>query len=111
MRWVRHLLAVDVEIDAVVELRDAALTWYLGLDAAHAHRRCAVDGDELDEAARGLVFGLYRLRFAEDTEIIEKARGAPTYLIAAMSGERMVRLKPQNLITGLPVLHRAGALN
>jgi len=30
---VRHLLAVDVEIDPVTELRDAKLTWYVGLDA------------------------------------------------------------------------------
>jgi Family of unknown function (DUF6352) len=112
MRWVRHLLAVDVEIDAVTELRDARLIWYVGLDANGTRIGDALwNGDELDQAARELVFGLYRLSFADDSEIIEKARGAPTYLIAAMSSDRMVRLKPQNLITGLPVLHRTGALN
>ena len=112
MRWVRHLLAVDVEIDAVTELRDATLRWYVGLDANGTRIGDALwNGDELDEAARELVFGLYRLNFADDTEIIEKARGAPTYLIAATSSDRMVRLKPQNLITGLPVLGCVGALN
>jgi Family of unknown function (DUF6352) len=111
-RWVRHLLALDVEIDAVTELRDVTLTWYVGLDA-HATRigDTLWHGDELDQAARELVIGLYRLTFADDAEIVEKARGAPTYLIAAMSPDRVVRLKPQNLITGLPVLRYAGVLN
>jgi hypothetical protein len=111
-RWVRHLLAVDVEIDSVTELRDVTLTWYVGLDADATRIGDALwNGDELDEAARGLVVGLYRLTFADDAEIIEQARGTPTYLIAAMSADRTLRLKPQNLITGLPVVHCAGALN
>jgi hypothetical protein len=111
-RWVRHLLAVDVEIDAVTELRDVTLTWYVGLDASATRIGDALwNGDELDQAARELVIGLYRLTFAEHAEIVEKARGAPTYLIAAMSTDMVVRLKPQNLITGLPVLRAAGAVN
>jgi hypothetical protein len=111
-RWVHHLLAVDVEIDALTELRDVALTWYVGLDADATRIGDALwHGDELDQSARELVLGLYRLTFADDTDIVEEARGAPTYLIAAMSTDRVVRLKPQNLITGLPVLRYAGVLN
>jgi hypothetical protein len=111
-RWVRHLLAVEVETHAVAELRDVALTWYVGLDAnATGIGDTLWNGDELDQAARSLVVGLYRLTFADDAEIIEKARGAPTYVIMAMSSDKALRLKPQNLITGLPVLGCAGALN
>jgi hypothetical protein len=111
-RWVRHLLAVDVQIEPVTELRDVNLTWYVGLDADATRIGDALwNGHELDQAARELVVGLYRLTFADDAELIEQARGAPTYLIAAMSADRTLRLKPQNLITGLPVLHSTGALN
>jgi Family of unknown function (DUF6352) len=111
-RWVRHLLAVDVKIDALNELRDVNLTWYVGLDANATRIGDALwNGDELDQTARGLIVGLYRLTFADEVEIVEQARGAPTYMIAAMSIDRTLRLKPQNLITGLPVLHRTGALN
>jgi Family of unknown function (DUF6352) len=110
-RWVRHLLAVDVEIDALTELRDV-LTWYVGMDATATRIGDALwNGDELDQTARGLVIGLYRLTFADDAEIIEMARGAPTYLIAAMSIDKVLRLKPQNLITGLPVLRCTGVVN
>ena len=111
-RWVRHLLAVDVEIDPVTELRDARLTWYVGLDANATRIGDALwNGDELDQAARRLVVGLFRMTFADEAEIVEQARGAPTYLIAAMSVDQTLRLKPQNLITGLPVLPCTGALN
>jgi hypothetical protein len=111
-RWVRHLLAVDVQIDPVTELRDVSFTWYVGLDADATRIGDVLwNGHELDPAARGLVVGLYRMRFADEAEIIEQARGAPTYLIAAMSADRTLRLKPQNLITGLPVVQCAGALN
>ncbi len=110
-RWVRHLLAVDVQIDAITELRDV-LTWYVGLDATATQIGDTLwNGDELDQTARGLVVGLYRLTFADDAEIVEKARGAPTYLIAAMSTDNVLRLKPQNLITGLPVLRCTGVVN
>ena len=111
-RWVRHLLAVDVAVDAVTELRDVTLSWYVGLDA-HATRigDALWNGDELDQAARERVVGLYRLTFPADTQILEQARGAPTYLLTAMSSDQVVWLKPQNLITGLPVIGCAGAVN
>jgi hypothetical protein len=110
-RWVRHLLAVEVEIDAVTELRDVTLTWYVGLDADATRLGDALwNGEPLDRQAQERVIGLYRLTFPDATEVVEAARGAPTYLIAAMSGDRVVRLKPQNLITGLPVARCVGAV-
>jgi hypothetical protein len=111
-RWVRHLLAVDVAVAAVTELRDVTLSWYVGLDA-HATRigDALWNGDELDQAARERVVGLYRLTFLAETQILEQARGAPTYLLTAMSNDQVVWLKPQNLITGLPVVCCTGAVN
>ena len=32
-RWIAHLLGVEVAIEPLTELRDATLTWYVGLDA------------------------------------------------------------------------------
>jgi Family of unknown function (DUF6352) len=111
-RWVRHLLALDVAVDAVTELRDVSLCWYVGLDA-HATRigDALWNGDELDQAARERVVGLYRLTFPADTPILEQARGAPTYLLTAMSSDQVIWLKPQNLITGLPLVCCTGAVN
>lgn len=111
-RWVRHLLAVDVTVEEVTELRDVTLSWYVGLDAQATQIGDALwNGDELDRAARERVVGLYRLTFPAETQVLERARGAPTYLMTAMSIDQVIRLKPQNLVTGLPVVCDAGALN
>jgi hypothetical protein len=32
-------------------------------------------------------------------------RGEPVYLILAATPDRLVRMKPQNLVTGLPIRH------
>lgn len=103
-RWIAHLLAIDVTIEPLAELRDVTLTWYVGLDADATRIGDALwNGDELDEPTRASVVGLYRLTFADPTDVLERVRGQPAFLIAAMSADKMLRLKPQNLLTGLPV--------
>ena len=32
-------------------------------------------------------------------------KGEPVYLILAMTTDKVLRMKPQNLVTGLPVRH------
>lgn len=111
-RWVRHLLSIDVKIDPVAELRDENFVWYVGLDADATRIGDAIwNGDELCEADRRLVVGLYRMRFAADAEVIEQARVAPTHMIVAMSADNTLRLKPQNLIIGLPIQRHTEVLN
>jgi hypothetical protein len=105
-RWVAHLLGVDVEIEPLVELRDVTLTWYVGLDAEGTGIGDALwKGEDLDEATLARVVGLYRLSFREPGLMVERARGEPVYLILAMTPDKALRLKPQNLVTGLPIKH------
>ncbi len=103
-RWISHLLAIDVNIEPLVELRDVALTWYVGLDAEATRIGDALwNGDELDEPTRASVVGLYRLMFANPADMLERVRGESIFVITAMTADKMLRLKPQNLVTGLPV--------
>jgi len=37
--------------------------------------------------------------------MLDKVKGEPVYLILAMNADKLIRLKPQNLVTGLPVKH------
>jgi hypothetical protein len=105
-RWIGHLLAVEVELEPLVEMKDVSLAWYVGLDAEATRIGDALWNDEeLDDAARGRVVGLYRLTFRDPDDMLEKVRGDAVYLIAAMSADKVLRLKPQNLVTGLPVRH------
>jgi hypothetical protein len=42
--------------------------------------------------------------------MIEKVRGEPVHLLLAMTADGALRMKPQNLLTGLPILE-AEAVN
>jgi hypothetical protein len=110
VRWLSHLLGIDVSIEPLTELRDARLTWYVGLDTdATAIGDRLWRGEALDEETNGRVLGLYRLTFAVPALVLEEVGREPIYLIMAMSAQKLVRLKPQNLLTGLPIRHLEAA--
>jgi hypothetical protein len=50
-----------------------------------------------------------RLTFADQTYVDPRAAGHPVYCLLAMTPDKMVRLKPQNLIMGLPLVRDARA--
>ena len=37
--------------------------------------------------------------------MLDRVRGEPVYLILAMTPDNLIRMKPQNLVTGLPIRH------
>ena len=103
-RWIAHLLCVKVAVKPLIEAIDVDLAWYVGLDAEGTAIGDALwNGDDLDQAARERIVGLYRLTFADGEFAHDAASGKPVYLILAMSPDRMLRMKPQNLLTGLPI--------
>jgi hypothetical protein len=112
--WVRHMLSVEVEVEPLREMREVDFTWYVGLDAEATRIGNALwNGDSLDEKSRSAVVGLYRLTFAAQSNAAQSnvaqsnaaamIKGDPVYLILAMSPDKVLRMKPQNLLTGLPV--------
>ena len=104
--WIAHLLGMAVTIEPLTELRDAPLTWYVGLDAdATRIGDMMWNGEELDEVSQARVVGLFRLTFRDASVMLDKVKGEPAYLILAMNADKLIRLKPQNLVTGLPVKH------
>jgi hypothetical protein len=103
-RWISHLLAVDVMVEPLTELRDAPLAWYVGLDSDATRLGNALwNNDEIDETAYSRIIGLYRLTFANLADVIERVRGEPVYLLVAIGEDDVLRLKPQNLVMGLPI--------
>ena len=105
-RWVGHVLGIDVQIEPLTELREAKLTWYVGLDSEGSRIGDLLwNGEELDEATAARVVGLFGLTFDDPAVVMDKVRGDPVYLILAMTDDKLLRFKPQNLVTGLPVRH------
>jgi hypothetical protein len=104
VRWVRHLLGLEVTVLPLVEVRDVELTWYVGLDAEATRLGDALwAGKTLDEHAKRRLVGLYQLNFVRLADRVEKPEAAPIYLMLAMSDQMTLFLKPQNLLAGLPL--------
>jgi Family of unknown function (DUF6352) len=103
-RWIAHLLGVDVAIQPLGELRDARLSWYVGLDADSTRLGDRLwHGEELDERSAARVLALFRLTFADPGLALDDLQDEPVYLILAMTPDQKLRMKPQNLLTGLPI--------
>jgi hypothetical protein len=108
-RWISHLLGVEVEIEALTQMRDVNLAWYVGLDADATKIGDTMwnDGD-LDDTGAQRIVGLFRLTFRDPAVMLDKVKGEPAYLILAMTADKLIRMKPQNLIVGLPIKHLEG---
>src|SRR6202035_1671397 len=93
-RWVRHLIGVEIEVEPVVELRDVALTWYVGLDAEGTKIGDRLWRSEpLDQATNAQVVGLFRLTFRDRDDAADEIAGEPAYLILAMTPQQTLRMK------------------
>jgi uncharacterized protein DUF6352 len=102
-RWVRHMLSVDVVVEPLREMRDVPLTWYVGLDAEGTRIGDALwHGEDLDEITQRRVVALFRLTFGNSDLATAQVAGDAVYLILAMTTDKVLRMKPQNLLTGLP---------
>ncbi len=102
-RWVTHLL-LPVAVEPLIKADNVDLTWYVGLDAQATRIGDALwNGEELDEPTRSRIVGLFRLTVMDEDLVLDKARGGPIYLIMALTPDGILRLKPQNLVTGLPI--------
>jgi hypothetical protein len=105
-QWLAHLLAIDVVVEPVNELHNAPLSWYVGLDSEATRIGDIIwNGSDFDEDTRSRLIGLFRLTFRDPLDMIERVRGEPVYLLAAMTADEVLHLKPQNLVTGLPIRH------
>ena len=103
-RWVKHLLAIEVAVEPVFEPGDIALSWYVGLDAEATRIGDALwKGGALDADERAGIVAFYRLTFADPSIVLPRLADEPVYLILAMTADGVLRMKPQNLLTGLPI--------
>jgi hypothetical protein len=102
--WIRHLLAIEVEIEPVERIDDENWTWFVGLDAEATRIGNALwKGDELEPESAERIIALFRLGFPDVREVVPEVGSRPAWLILAMTPDRTIRMKPQNLVAGLPL--------
>lgn len=103
-RWLQHLLRADVAVEPVTALADVAFDWYVGLDAEATRIGNALwNGESVDDTEMSRIVSLFRLEFRDPEIMLERVKGRPVYLIMAMTQDKLLRVKPQNLLTNLPI--------
>jgi len=102
--FVRHLLHVTVRVTPLDRIEDRDWRWFVGLDSEATRIGNALwRGERLDNSVAERIVALMRMTF-EDTRLVDERVGdKPVYLILAMGADKVVRLKPQNLVAGLPL--------
>jgi len=102
--WLRHLLGLEVAIEPLIRADDVDLRWYVGLDQTGTSI-----GDALwrgDAPPPGMI-GLFHLTLSDPSrlraDLRERLTDSPVWLILGMGADGAVRMKPQNLLTGLPL--------
>ncbi|MEA2942538.1 MAG: hypothetical protein QOD09_3067 [Bradyrhizobium sp.] len=110
-RWVAHLLGVAVNVETVASIEDRDWRWFVGLDSEGTKLGNALwNGAAPDRHAAERIVALMRLRI-EDARLVDERVGTrPVYLILAMGADKVVRLKPQNLVVGLPLRSAANTV-
>jgi Family of unknown function (DUF6352) len=103
-RWVRHLHGLEVRVEPLARLEGADWSWFVGLDQEGSRIGNALwTGEEPAENGRERIVALFRLTFAAAGDMLPRVAGKPVYLILGMTPNRIIRVKPQNLVTGLPL--------
>jgi hypothetical protein len=102
--FVRHLTGHAVTVTPETSAQDIDLRWFVGLDQVGA-----AIGNALwaGEPPAGAIVGLFRLEFADPDVMLERVRGHPVWLILGMGEDKMIRMKAQNLVVGLPLVEPA----
>lgn len=103
-RWIAHFFRLPVRVQAMRSITDERWSWHIGLDAQATQILNALyEGRAVGEDDLGQIMTLFRLEFLEQGRLIDTMRGKPAYLGMAMTVDHLVRLKPQNLLTNLPL--------
>lgn len=102
--WLSHLLRIEVTVEPRPRIEDTDWRWHIGLDRdATAILNALYEGNPPPGDNMARIIGLFRMRVPDERLLLEHVRGRPIYLALAMDPENRVKMKPQNLLTNLPI--------
>jgi hypothetical protein len=98
--FVRHLLGHAVQVTPMLRADAVDMRWFVGLDPVGTDI-----GNALWQGAapKDTMIGLFTLTFAAQAPVQPQVAGHPVYLILGIGRDNVIRMKPQNLVMGLPL--------
>jgi hypothetical protein len=101
--WVEHFTGIGVRVQPMQSIRDERWSWHIGLDTtATGILNRLYAGEAVPEEETGRMMALFRLESLDRSAFIPAMRGKPVYLGLAMTQQRLLKMKPQNLLVNLP---------
>ena len=85
-------------------IEDERWRWHVGLDVdATSILNALYRGESVREDDLERMVALFRLAFRDPRDALPEMAGRPVYLGLACRPDRTLKVKPQNLVTGLPL--------
>jgi len=101
--WIEHFLSVKVQIKPVRKIDEPRWAWHIGLDAeSTAILNELWAGTEIEHGRMRNILAIFALQFEDPAAMRADLAGRTIYLALACEAG-VVRMKPQNLLTNLPL--------
>jgi len=105
--WIRHFLKVEVRVQPRTAIQNEDWRWHIGLDTqATGLLNALYHGETLEPDAEARIIALFDMTIPHDALVLEQARGQPIHLAMAMTPDKRLKMKPQNLLFNLPLISR-----
>ena len=105
--WVKHFRGLVVHVKPIRKIDEPHWAWHIGLDAeSTAILNELWSGAQVDHGRMQRILALFAVQFDDPAAMRTDIAGRTVYLALSATEDGAVRMKPQNLITNLP-LHEA----
>jgi hypothetical protein len=103
-KWIRQILGIEVEIEPLERIEDSDLRWIVGLDAEATEIGNALwRGETSSDDDGSRLLAMFAIKPDPALPFMPEVSGRPVYLLMAHDHHKVMRMKPQNLVTGLPL--------
>ena len=101
-KWIFHFLSIEVSVQPMQKIEDDKWSWHLGLDSdATSILNDLYEGADVSEDRLKQILCLFQLEAKDGFK--EPMLGKPVYVGLAMGQKSIIKFKPQNLLTNLPL--------
>lgn len=106
--WLGHFLNLNVNVQPKARIDDEKWTWHIGLDAEATRILNALyDGADVGDEELEQIIALFELTVQDKGALAESVDGRPIYLGLAKTTSGKLKMKPQNLLTNMPLAAQA----
>ena len=102
--WVKHFLGLVVRVKPIRKIDEPHWAWHIGLDAeSTAILNELWSGAQVDHGRMQRILALFAVTFEDPAAMRTDIAGRTIYLALSTTEDGVVHMKPQNLLTNLPV--------